>query len=162
MCWIVSVSSRFWPSVQGGIIRSAVEVIGAATLVEVKKLPASRRWRRSSEVEFETHLAYSYLVNGKRYEGSRIECYTYLEQAKSNGELTRERLVGLEKGTSVTVYYNPLWPSSSILRRNLPGLYLTAVSFFFIIPLLLFGCTGMLFIAWFMIERILWNLGLHW
>jgi hypothetical protein len=158
--WITAIFSRWWPGVRGEIVRSDIEVLGLPSGVDLKELSSKPNWNRRHSVEFKTQFLYRYEVRGRQYEGSRISCGSFLDFGKYNEGAARSHLIGLEKGALVTVYYNPVWPSWSTLRRELPSLHVAMFSYFFAIPLLLFGSAGMLGISGLMIEKCFRDLGL--
>jgi len=158
--WVTAISSRWWPGVQGTIMRSDVEVLGLPSGVDLKELSSRPNWNRRLNVEFKAWLVYIYQFRGRQYEGSRIACDSFLDFGKYNEAATGNRLIGLEKGRPVTVYCNPLRPSWSTLRREFPSLRVAVLSYFFAIPLLLFASVAMLGMAAIMAGKCFRELGL--
>jgi len=93
--------SANWPAVTGTIVRSAL----------------SREPKAGHESGFSDSidLAYSYTVDGRQFEGSRV-AYGGIDKAKKAHSLHLEHPVG----STVTVFYDPASPHLCTLRRGLP------------------------------------------
>ena len=83
---------------------------------------------KSSKLEFEKdceygdkhHLAvvYTYKFKGKSFESSQVN-YTSKEEFEDQ-ELAKSELSKYKKGSVVAVFVNPLFPNSSVLKRQIP------------------------------------------
>ncbi len=92
-----SVASKDWPSVQGTITRSEVDI-----------------WKRDGNTHYEPDIAYSYTVDDKKYSSSKIT----VGDPPLDNNVTKAKQVQAEYpvGKEVVVYYDPELPESSALK----------------------------------------------
>lgn len=90
------VQSASWPSVQGTITRSEVEAV-----------------RSNKSTTYGLKVAYTYSVDGKRYEGSK-----YRSSAWRSGDagFAEELVARYPLGARIPVYYRPGQPSEAMLQ----------------------------------------------
>ncbi|SEK38054.1 Protein of unknown function [Stigmatella aurantiaca] len=93
------VQSANWPSVQGTLIRSEVEAV-----------------RSNKSTTYGLKVAYTYSVDGQRYEGSR---YRFAAWRSGDAGYAEELVVRYPLGTSIPVYYRPGQPSEAVLQAGL-------------------------------------------
>jgi len=95
-----SHSSKSWPTVQGIVTRSEIDV-----------------WSSDGRTHYEPKIAYNYIVDGKKYTSSQIKAG---DPVPDNNVTNAKRLQAeYPVGKSVDVFYDPEVPSSSALR---PGI----------------------------------------
>lgn len=106
---IKSKESQNWYPTEGQVLKSSIEEVflGYGTMPP-----------------FLTKVKYSYVVEGKTYESTRIYWGDLLKNAlwwRNDNILAKYR-----RGTPVTVFYNPLRPQESVLQV---GLHRSVMSF---------------------------------
>ncbi|MEE4214464.1 MAG: DUF3592 domain-containing protein, partial [Bacteroidales bacterium] len=93
-------SSKSWPTVQGVITRSDIDV-----------------WTRDGKTHYQPDIAYTYSVDGKKYSSSKINAG---EQAMDNNVNSAKKIqTKYPAGKEVTIWYDPGLPASSALE---PGI----------------------------------------
>ncbi|MBN1388385.1 MAG: DUF3592 domain-containing protein [Bacteroidales bacterium] len=93
-------SSKSWPTVQGVITRSDIDV-----------------WNRDGKTHYQPDIAYTYSVDGKKYSSSKINAG---EQAMDNNVNSAKKIQAkYPVGKEVTIWYDPGLPASSALE---PGI----------------------------------------
>ncbi len=95
------VQSAGWPSVQGTITRSEVETV-----------------RSSKSTTHGLKVAYTYSVDGQRYEGSQ---YRSTSWRSGDREYAEGLVARFPAGATVPVYYRPGQPSEAVLQPGLEG-----------------------------------------
>jgi hypothetical protein len=100
--YIKSVESLRWPKTTGTVLRSSVvqHHFGRENKTEVRYFPK---------------IAYQYVVFGERYQADRI-----VFGAVSSGRLQNAQAVvdRFPAGSTISVYYHPNTPSTSVLRAG--------------------------------------------
>ena len=94
-------ASSAWPTTPG--------VITTCELEEVRSKPRRLPYEI---VKFTVRVRYDYAVNGKDFEGNRIVFSDNLWEQSS----AESRAAKYAVGTSHPVYYNPMFPSRSVLE----------------------------------------------
>jgi hypothetical protein len=93
-------SSKSWPTVQGVITRSDIDV-----------------WNREGKTHYQPDIAYTYSVDGKKYSSSKINAG---EPPMDNNVNSAKKIQAkYPAGKEVTVWYDPGLPESSALE---PGI----------------------------------------
>jgi len=110
-------SSKSWPTVQGTVTRSEIDV-----------------WSSDGRTHYEPKIAYNYIVDGKKYTSSQIKAG---DPAPDNNVTNAKRLQAeYPVDSEVTVYYDPELPESAALQPGSNGIdYLPAAMcgiFFFV------------------------------
>jgi len=115
-----SNSSKSWPIVQGIVTRSEIDV-----------------WSSNGRTHYEPKIAYTYIVDGKKYTSSQIEAG---DPAPDNNVTHAKRLQAeYPVDSEVTVYYDPELPESAALQPGSNGIdYLPAAmcGIFFLVGLI--------------------------
>ncbi|MBN1416262.1 MAG: DUF3592 domain-containing protein [Bacteroidales bacterium] len=112
-----AAASKSWPAVPGTITRSEVKV-----------------WQRDGNTHYEPDIAYSYMVEGKRYSSSKIT----VGDGSLDNNVKRAKSLQAEypAGKEVDVYYDPDLPESAVLQPGTKSgdLMLAGISalFFFV------------------------------
>jgi len=112
-----SNSSKSWPTVQGIVTRSEIDV-----------------WSSDGRTHYEPKIAYYYIVDGKKYTSSQIKAG---DPVPDNNVTNAKRLQAeYPVNSEVTVYYDPELPESAALQPGSNGIdYLPAAMcgiFFFV------------------------------
>ncbi len=121
-----NVRARSWPTVDGIVISSGVDV--KESFDDEHNSPVTN---------FHFRLTYEYEVDGSSYTSHRLK---YGETGDAEWELERRHLPGLR----VTVYYNPRSPQDSVLQVNRSPILLLGVATF---GCLLIGAIGILLVS---------------
>ncbi|USO00160.1 MAG: DUF3592 domain-containing protein [Phycisphaeraceae bacterium] len=121
---IGQLAASGWPSVQGEVVAGPAGSEEAGT---------HRPW-----------IEYRYGVGGRVYESDRVTL-SILDRDEG-------RQPHIEPGKPITVYYNPLHPSTAVLRRGV-----TPMAWFVLLFLTPFNAVGLGF--WWVIARSLWYRG---
>ena len=111
--FIVQLRVRRWPRVQGVLIDEKMEVM----------IPDAIR----SEQNYRVSSLYSYEIDEKKYEGSRVSTWTVVA-SHNMSFLLKMQLDRIEKTgeTGVVVYYNPKKPQKScLIKPGITGLIVT-------------------------------------
>lgn len=119
--------SRGWPNVSGSILSSRISV------------HESTDDDGSTTTNYGVALLYRYSVGGQEYQGTRR---TFTDVNTSSRARAEKILATYPQGGSVTVYYDPQKPSTSVL---VPGV--SWISYLFLalgLAFLLFGLAGAL------------------
>ncbi len=93
-------SSKSWPTVQGEITRSDIDV-----------------WNREGKTHYQPDIAYTYYVDGKKYSSSKINAGE--PPMDNNANTAKQIQAKYPVGEKVTVWYDPGLPASSALE---PGI----------------------------------------
>ncbi|WP_375761001.1 DUF3592 domain-containing protein [Corallococcus exercitus] len=97
------VQAESWPTVQGTITRSEVEMV------------------RSKGIKYAPKLAYTYSVDGQPYEGSK---YRFASFRSDDPRYAEDAVARYPLGASVPVHYRPGQPSEAVLQPGLMSLEL--------------------------------------
>lgn len=100
---IFQIKTRYWPSVEGELVKAQVEKFGATDLVK-------------SDQDYISKALYSYSVAGREYEGKRISPWVFV--ASHNARFVLQKQLGtIDRlpNDKVRVYYNPKKPHKSYL-----------------------------------------------
>ena len=102
----VAQASR-WPKAQGRVIVSTSEARA------VKSMNS-----KSDDTEMRTFakIVYEFTVAGRKYQGDRVSIGEDLGNFQVAGTIAK-----YPRGKDVTVYYNPVKPTQSVLERDLPA-----------------------------------------
>jgi len=114
---VLGVSSYFWSSVEGTVIKS-----------ETIQISRSSGWDNASQVKF------SYVVNGEVYTSYRVKINARITTGRSHYDPKYKYLYKV--GEPVIVYYPSLYPSFGVLIRGM-----TAHTVFALILCLIFVYT---------------------
>jgi hypothetical protein len=131
-----AAKSKGWPSVQGEILSSKIGV----------------RQRRNEGVNKDVsfpEVVYSYTVDDKRHEGSRIRFHHSGRDAFLRRSQVEELIAGYPVGKTVPVYYDPGDPSESVLEPGAQHIERTTGWFY-----VLFVVAGSLSILAFVVARV--------
>ncbi len=113
--WLLAVALRdrlearavdSWPATTGVVTESSVVDHGPSGSGSGRD-PRSRR--------YEPRVRYEYEVEGQRFEGNRLAIVT---PRRGNRAAADRDLDAFRAGTTVTVYYDPEAPATSVLRRG--------------------------------------------
>ena len=140
----VFLFTTFWCAITGVFL-----VISIGSIL--KHLDAKKRFVSttgvvvSSEVQshsgdsttYSPHIVYRYIVDGQEYTADR---YMYGEGSTSDHGGVAEIVSDHPAGAGVTVYYDPLKPSESLLHLDVPGLHYFLL--LFLQPFILIGLAG--------------------
>lgn len=99
-----TVRARSWPNTRGAVVESAVEADG----------PPS-----SDTTSFNVRLRYSYVVGGKRYEGTRGS-FIYLSSRHSLAKSAQAQMKSHPRGSALDVYYDPTDPANAVVDLDIP------------------------------------------
>lgn len=91
-----------WPSVEGRITASEAQVVA----------------RETDRRTYTPSVAYTYVVDGKRYEGNRL---TLVPRNSPSLQLTHTILARYPVGGTVRVFHNPNDPASAVLDTGSVG-----------------------------------------
>jgi len=144
----VLLFTSFWCAITGVFV---VLVVGSI----LKHRDAQRRFVsttgvvESSEVKehsgdsttYSPHIVYRYVVDGQEYTSDR---YMYGEGSTSDHGGVAEIVSDHPAGAGVTVYYDPLKPSESLLHLAVPGLHYFLL--LFLQPFILVGMGGIAYL----------------
>lgn len=96
--------SRSWPTVEGRIVRSEIRIED-----DDSGDPSIRM--------FAPRVEYSYCVDGREYCGSQVAFWEVSASTKAAVEDPGKRF---PIGSTVAVFYNPMWPADSLLDSARP------------------------------------------
>ncbi len=100
---IFQIRTRFWPFVQGEIVKVEVDKFGGTDLVK-------------SNQEYVSKALYTYNVSGVDYEGTRISPWVFVASHNARFVLEKQMsYIQVLPGGKVKVYYNPQNPKKSYL-----------------------------------------------
>ncbi|WP_457627915.1 DUF3592 domain-containing protein [Persephonella sp.] len=128
-----------------------VSVLGVITLFLFYRLVRVYFWRKTegtvlkSDIKKDTStisydyyypdIRYEYTVNGKKYISDSI----FLTEIASDRKTIEKLVKQFPEGSRITVYYNPLKPSESVLKRNYhAGMFIQTLVFFGMLSVFLF------------------------
>ena len=105
--WQSALSSKDWPTVSGTVVHSELK----------KRLKARRPGQKShqSRTQFTPEIRYDYTVEGQSFTGDRV---SYGDYSSSNEAQMKAVVAQYPVGKSVTVFYDPEDPSSSLLESG--------------------------------------------
>lgn len=104
-------ANRSWPATTGQVVGSRMETDRSNR----RRQSSGQRSRRRTS--YDAIVRYSYTVGGQSYTNDQLSAATdYF--SSSNQSRTRDFLNRHPVGASVTVFYNPRQPGSSVLERG--------------------------------------------
>ncbi|MGC9353749.1 MAG: DUF3592 domain-containing protein [Mariniphaga sp.] len=97
-----ALDSKEWPATEGTITHSEVD-----------------NWLKEGKSQYEARISYSYEVDGKKYNSTRI----YSNGSYSGGNITKAKELAdkYPSGKTVDVYYDPELPESAALKPGVSG-----------------------------------------
>jgi len=102
--------SKSWPKTSGIITQSEVN-----------------SWMKDGNSQYEARLNYSYTVNGKKYNSSKLNTGgTYSGSSMSKA---KELVAEYPTGKTVDVYHDPEVPDSAALKPGIPGKDIAVATF---------------------------------
>ncbi len=123
-----------WPTVDGTIIKAEFKEIANPEYVEGKEV------KNQSKVIWVPDFLYSYQVNGRQYESSRVS--TFDATCRNEGEVLDLRRL-ISHYNTIKVYYNPENPEFAVVNPfpSLVNVWITMISS------IVCACSG-LFLYW--------------
>lgn len=103
-----------WPTVQG-------------TMIEAFVYAHTRQTTEAAMTTYTPTLAYAYTLAGTAYTASALDAAPYTERSYRKRARAEEIVRGRPVGSPVTVYYNPVAPSQTVLTRPRPVAHRTVL-----------------------------------
>ena len=109
------IQTRYWASTVGQIHSLGLKKFGISNDL--------------SEQQYRGKALYSYVVNGKTYEGTRISPWVFVTNYNAKGLLLKQQSgINMPTEDTVTIYYNPKKPQKSFLiKANKFGILVTLI-----------------------------------
>jgi hypothetical protein len=102
-----TLRARMWPHVSGTVTESKVEADGPAI---------------SDSTSYDHRLRYTYVVDGERYEGSRLSFF-YFATHHSVAKAAKADAKRLPRGATIDVRYAPSNPADAVIDLDIPWMW---------------------------------------